>query len=274
MFCMFHFFVFLICASALGATAVAESATTVPSKQDEDIPLLTIGNERLMPSDLRVQALESSMSNYPLPEVLKPDNMRIFLNRRVNYLPFDHQPRLGNDNAPIRILEAADIDCAACMGKLHEVRQALSPYQDHIQWVFMHYPTDAATEIPTAPFYARVAADFDAFWPYLQRIMQEPSTPDKPTLLNMLVRMISADAEVRQAIATKTETYYSHLDTDVEIAKDLKLKSSPAWLVNGIRVEEINGIPPKLIATVVNYELQRKGIKIKNNVTDANNAEQ
>lgn len=252
----------------LALVAVAEST---PAKTEDNKPLLVIGNETLMPDDLRVEAAESTLDDYPLPAALQPDNKRIFLNRRVHYLPFEHQPRKGSPNAPIRIVEAADLDCARCMTQLSTMRQSLEPYKKYIEWVALHYPTEKAPEIPTAPFYARVAADFDAYWPFLKKIMAQPSTPDKPTLLNMLVTMISADTKVREAIATKTETYYKHLDNDQEIGNNLNLQTSPAWLVNGIRVATVNGIPPKLMPTVVEYELQRKGIELNKNTSNNKN---
>jgi len=56
----------------------------------------------------------------------------------------DNDPKRGNPNAKVRIVEFSDFECAHCRRAAFTLHTALKPMEDHVQFVFKNFPLDSS----------------------------------------------------------------------------------------------------------------------------------
>lgn len=160
-------------------------------------------------------------------------------------------PRLGPENAPIKIVEFSDFECPYCARfskTLHEVHKA---YPDTVAIYFSHFPIDSACNPmagrlhPSACYAAQAALCAhdaeDKFWEVHDALFEhfdEVRAGDDPRAGLSESKLLS----IAERVKLRRESFLSCVDDEftrnrvtMQIARAHKIgvKSTPTWLING-----------------------------------------
>jgi protein-disulfide isomerase len=97
----------------------------------------------------------------------------------VNIIPVTEADHiLGNPNAPIKIVEFADLECPACIYFHPIMKRVMAEYgkDGKVAWVYRHFPLDqihpkARKEAEATECVAKLGGN-DQFWKYVHRIFE------------------------------------------------------------------------------------------------------
>ena len=154
----------------------------------------------------------------------------------------EHNPRIGPDNAKVKIVEFLDPECEACRAMAPIVKQLMAEYEGRVQLVIRYMPfhgnsTKAAT-------YLEEAREKNKFWESLSVLFEnQPAWANhhdpKPELIpKFLVYAGVKDAESFNENVLLSKHRWK-VDLDFADGKMLGVKYTPTFFVNGKILEEI-----------------------------------
>jgi protein-disulfide isomerase len=157
-----------------------------------------------------------------------------------------NQPSQGPANAPVTIIEYADLQCPMC-GRVHEFfeKQLLPKYGNKIRLVFKDYPLLAIHDWALAGSIAGQCIyeiNPGAFVPFRSLVFQNQSSVNAANSREMLLtygEQAGVD-RVRLAACLDAKTSLPRVEEDMAEAKRLKIMSTPTCFVNG---KMIVGLP-------------------------------
>ncbi|MDD9911897.1 MAG: thioredoxin domain-containing protein [Alphaproteobacteria bacterium] len=250
---------FALCAKANeeSAEATAEEGAQVGNTASATVhttPTITIGGVDIM-DVVRGQQKEHK---FEIPESLADGISQHYLKKRTRFTPYNHAPQRWNAEAKITVIEMADLGCLECMPTLQKVDEILKEHKDEIKFIHFYTPTTTSSAVQLAPFYGKIAQRSGGFWSY-RRKLQGLTEANVDTYFNLLVNMGLDQTTVRRSAIRDSRHFYRELDADAQLAKRKKIKQSPTWLVNGIRVSEEGkeSIPLEKLTDLIQYELSR-----------------
>lgn len=181
---------------------------------------------------------------------------------------YSELPRLGKEDAPVKIVEFGDFKCPACAQFTGVIKpQIVQEYvnQDKAAFYFVNMAFIGA-DSTTASLAALSVyhQNSDAFWTYYDALYTNQGEEKKEwATTDFLVSLaqkenLPIDFDLlRKDIEDKT--YYSELQSDIKLAKDADVTSTPTVFVNGLKVEEPFNIEAidaqiKVAAEAVNAE--------------------
>jgi protein-disulfide isomerase len=155
-------------------------------------------------------------------------------------IPTSTVPELGNKNAPLKIVEFVDYQCAYSKEMLTPIRNIMNQeqYSDKIYFVVRDYPV---TEIHSD---ARNAAHASAcvleqgqpaYWRFQALLFSDQS--------NLSLDGLRAKANLARINTARfdecmnSRRYDLTIDNDIEFAKRIGVQGTPTMFVNGIKVE-------------------------------------
>ena len=126
----------------------------------------------------------------------------------------------ASSNTKVYIVEFSDIDCPFCKRFHPTMHQIVKEYKGQVAWVYRHFPLDSihpnARKKTEATECAAELGGNDAFWKYLDKIMEIPSAnnqPDSNELYNIAQFVGLNDSLLRSCLdsgkyASKVEAQY------------------------------------------------------------------
>lgn len=160
---------------------------------------------------------------------------------------YSELPRLGSENAPVKIVEFGDFKCPACATFSGAIKpQIVQDYveQDKAALYFVNMafigPDSTTASLAALSVYHQ---NNDAFWKYYDALYanqgdenKEWATPD--FLVNLAQEQkLEIDYDIlRKDIEERT--YLSELQSDIQLAEDSGVTSTPTLFVNGVKVDE------------------------------------
>jgi protein-disulfide isomerase len=170
-------------------------------------------------------------------------------------------PAQGPANAPVTIVEFSDFQCPFCSRVIPSLNQVKEKYGDKVRIVFRQYPLPMHPQAQKAAEASLCANDQDKFWQLHDAMFANQQA--------LGVDQLKAKAA---ELGLNAETFNSCLDSNkyaAQVATDLKegsaagVSGTPAMFING---RFVNGaVPFEEIASIVEDELQRKGVKTASN---------
>lgn len=88
----------------------------------------------------------------------------------------EYSPRKGPDEAPVQIIEFADLQCPACARTQPLLEQAVAEFGDKLQLVFRHYPLASHANSQVAARSAEAAGAQSKFWEMADKLYAEQSS--------------------------------------------------------------------------------------------------
>lgn len=169
----------------------------------------------------------------------------------------DDDPSLGNEDAPVTIVEFSAYACPYCGRHFNDTFQPLlDEYGDQIRYVYRDYPTINPNVSFPAAMAANCAREQDAFWEYHAALFDNQNQ-----LGDEFFRQLAADLEL------DTEQFNTCLDEqryEEEVNNDYldglvnDISGTPSFFING---EFYSGaMPYEFFEKVIQRELEAQGI--------------
>ncbi len=171
------------------------------------------------------------------------------------------RPSVGPANAPVTIVEYADLQCPTC-AKMHDflLKELLPKYGDKVRIVFKDYPLVqvhdwALTAALTSACVYTLQPD--AFLPFRTKVYENQTNITATSAQAQLLRY----AEQAGADLAKTRTCLDSKDTMGELERDFKeaqavgVNSTPTFFINGQML--VGGPPPEEFYAAVDAALKR-----------------
>lgn len=182
----------------------------------------------------------------------------------------------GDRNAPIQIVEFADMECPGCREIYVTLNEVLKGFEGQYHLVFKNFPLDQACN-PTitqefhlfachAAFITRCAGEQGKFWEALQQMFTDPVIMGegerqeiKAALVRNAVSSLSLDGQALEA-CIESGRYKSKLAGDVAEGARLGLQSTPSFWINGRLLPHPS---PEALSQVFQAVLAEKGSAYK-----------
>jgi protein-disulfide isomerase len=151
-------------------------------------------------------------------------------------IPTMNSPSKGPRDAPIRVVEFADFECPYCRASAGIGDTLMKEFPDQVQFVFKHYPLRRKHKNAEAAARASIAAaKQNRFWPMHDRIFATGQV--EPEDLRAHAEAIGLDLEafdkMRESIVSGNV-----MNRDRALARDVGAQGTPAFFVNGKKVDE------------------------------------
>lgn len=192
----------------------------------------------------------------------------------------DLLPRKGPADAPIKIIEFADLQCPACIGFRYTLKEVAETYPDKVAIYFAHYPLSAkcneavsvdmhpaACEAASALVCAQQQAGSDGFWPMHDDLFAYFETAMRT---NRQVTTLSSDVVTRLAkergldgeqilACMKEPSTQQFVKAQIAMGNAVPLTSTPTWIINGyLRKggDRFSGVQPQIEKLLQLYEAE------------------
>lgn len=161
-----------------------------------------------------------------------------------------NQPLLGNENAPVTMVEFGDYKCPSCKAWGERIFPQLK--QDYIdsgklKFAFIntlfHGQESTLASLAAESVYAQ---DADTFWTYHQAIFDAQPAMEKhdehwvtPEKLMELAKTNAPQINLPQLVEDLiAQTYLSELNIDMALVEQYEVQLTPTIMINGIIVED------------------------------------
>ncbi|UQZ37740.1 disulfide dehydrogenase [Paenibacillus sp. PK3_47] len=160
---------------------------------------------------------------------------------------YSEMPRLGSENAPVKIVEFGDFKCPACASfsigiKPQIVQQYIEQDKAALYFANMAFigPDSTTASLAALSIYHQ---NNDAFWKFYDALYANQGDENKEwATADFLVELAQSEKlEVDYDLLRKDieeRTYLSELQRDIQLAEDSGVSSTPTLFVNGVKVEE------------------------------------
>lgn len=161
----------------------------------------------------------------------------VVIETEVDLLPSDAK-MIGPADAPVTIIEFADINCGACRTVYPMLKEILRANPENLRIGFRHYPLfelQGHETSPQAHTLAELAAEEGKFWEYMDAAFS-PANETAVRSADGLLRLgtqVGLEREAVQAALTlsKENPYFNSMSTDFEAAKGIGIASTPTFII-------------------------------------------
>ena len=180
--------------------------------------------------------------------------VRVMLDPPRQTVPTEGSPAKGPATAPIEIVEFSDFQCPYRLRVTPTVNQVLKAYGDQIRFVYRHYPLPNHPNARPAAEAAVCAADQGKFWPYHDRLFEDPSKLGQSEL-----KRDAADLGLDTAkfdACLDSHKFKTTVDADLQAGLEAGVDGTPAFFING---RMISGAQPfDVFKRIIDEELEMK----------------
>jgi len=165
-----------------------------------------------------------------------------------------YSPTLGEETAPITIIEFIDFECPFCQASWPIFEKIKERFGPAIRVVFKHIPvTQIHKQTLSAHIAATCADEQDKFWQYEKEIFTAKKLD--AVALNAYAKNLNLDLNsFNRCIQTKK--YLKNIETDIRDAADLGVRGTPTYFVNGRKLEGV--IPEDIWSKIIIAEIQKQ----------------
>ncbi len=158
---------------------------------------------------------------------------------RVPITPRDHV--LGDDNAPVTVVEYGDYECPYCAAAQPALVHILQHFGDQLRFVYRHFPL---VEVHPVAGPAAEAAEFAGsrglFWQMHQSIFANQPRLSVPLLVSLAAQLKLSPVDLRDALAAGT--FAPKVQGDFIAGVRSGVNGTPAFFVNGVRHDSPSGV--------------------------------
>jgi protein-disulfide isomerase len=179
-------------------------------------------------------------------------------------VPLGDSPVRGNKQAPVTIVTFTDFECPYCARGHETVEKIRARYGDKVRVVFKHLPLPFHSHAFLAARAALAAREAGKFWEFHDAIF-ELEALDHDALLKIAKRLRLDRKRVEEAM--ESPAYDAAITADMELARELGVRGTPAYFVNG---RAISGAVGELeFRMIIQEELERAEAKLAEGVAPA-----
>ncbi|HEX7701051.1 MAG TPA: sigma-70 family RNA polymerase sigma factor [Kofleriaceae bacterium] len=206
-----------------------------------------------LPSQWKMPTVHQESPLPPVPPGAKiaarPDEMPLLDRDQIEKAKLEHGPAKGNAKAPVTITVFTDMLCTYCASSLGTIDQLMEEYPNKVRLVMKQMPVHRAAEMPAEANYAADAQG--KFWEMHDLMAQHPDALPRE-LVEQLAQQAGLDMTKFDA-ALANGTYKAAVQADLDMAKDIEITGTPAFVINGRRV--IGNLPIEVMRSAIDDAL-------------------
>lgn len=156
----------------------------------------------------------------------------------------DGAPVLGDDNAPVTIVEFSDFECTFCKQVQPTLQELKNKYGSRIKFVFKQYPLgDIHKYAVTSAVASLCANEQSKFWEYHDVLFENANDSGSlnPKLLKSLAKQIGLNTEQFNK-CLDSKKYLDKVKMDFEEGVNIKVTGTPTFFINGQMLQGSQGI--------------------------------
>lgn len=148
--------------------------------------------------------------------------------------PDDHI--FGNPDAPVTIIEFADLLCPTCQTNYPILEELVKTSNGKIRLVFHHFPLVGAPghemAVPAATI-AEMAADEGKFFPFIAEVYSKPNEEMKNqgTLMAIAKSMGMDEAKIQKRLNDENDSAVKRVVDDMNLGNQIKLTGTPSLFI-------------------------------------------
>lgn len=151
---------------------------------------------------------------------------------RTELIPKDAHT-FGDKDAPVTIVEFADMMCPTCQLESPKLRDFVQKHPGRVRIVYRHFPLEQLHPLGgLAAAISEVAADQNKFWDFLLAVMATGENIKDPNKLWDVAKGVGLDVEkVKARLGNENDAAITRLTQDKNAAAALGLSSTPTFIV-------------------------------------------
>jgi len=154
---------------------------------------------------------------------LIPDNPKVF----------------GHMDAPVTIVEFADLCCHSCQETAPKVKAFAEANPSTVKIIFRHFPLKMHKLGSTAAAMGEYAAEKGRFWDFAVSVMGLMRQPDSVQELLDIAKSIGLDtADMQKRLSNKNDPIYDRVTQDMNVGHNVGVSATPTFIILA------KGVPP------------------------------
>ncbi len=141
--------------------------------------------------------------------------------------------RFGNPDAPITIVEFADMCCPTCRAKTPEIHKFIEDHVGKVKLIYRHFPLMNAHPMgATCAMVGEYAAEKGKFWNFTLAAMALPQAPETHMEVMSVAAQVGFDVnDVEKRIQDPNDPVVDRVHRDLSLANRLGLAGTPTFYV-------------------------------------------
>jgi protein-disulfide isomerase len=165
---------------------------------------------------------------------------------------------LGNADAPVTIIEFADLLCPTCQKTFPVLEDLVKNSNGKVRLVFHHYPLfmkpDHKMALPAATM-AEIAADESKFWQFIAQVYSKQHADLQTTeALLAVAKSVGLDVDkVQKRMADADDPAIKRVTDDLNLANEIKITGTPTLFIQA-KGGKIEGVTNSELEAKLNQE--------------------
>ena len=148
---------------------------------------------------------------------------------------FERLPAKGPENAPVVLVEVADLRCVYCKKRNALLKRIFAEHEHDVRIVFKHFPFVSPQYSERGAVASMAASRQGRFWEYVDSLYLNRDDDWSDAKLVEYADTLGLDtADFQQALSDRSLTSYVRYDRAA--AEALNIRATPTILINGITV--------------------------------------
>jgi len=151
----------------------------------------------------------------------------------TNYSLIPASPnRYGDPNAPVTIVEFADLNCPSCQQNSPLVKEFVRQHEGKVQLIYRHFPLPSHETSELASAIDEYAAEKGKFWDYTMAVMAtHQETKDSQTLFDIAANVGLDVADIRKRLGDSNDPIFKRVTDDINAANKIGVSQTPTFVV-------------------------------------------
>lgn len=156
----------------------------------------------------------------PITQLIRPEN-----------------PRIGNPNAPVKLIAFIDFECPFCRAAYPDFEAVINRYGAAVEIIFKHFPIESIHPLAfDAAMAAQCAHDQDMFFPYYRLLF------DEQKMDRLSLKQYAQTLGLDHATFTRcldTEQHRQTVQNDFNDGLRVEVRGTPTYMLNQKKLEGV-----------------------------------
>lgn len=166
----------------------------------------------------------------PRAQILEPEKFGPAIERLVPKEAFAKGP----EEAPVTIVEFADLFCGACRRSYGAMQQLMKRFPN-VRVVFRHFPlvgTPGHEQSLRAAIYAYYAGENGKYWAFIESVLGAQQPPNDSRQLAAILESLNLDPfEAERMVEDTSSSAFLAVYEDMQVASNLGVQATPTFFV-------------------------------------------
>lgn len=147
-------------------------------------------------------------------------------------------PSLGDDDAPIVVVEFLDFECPFCAAEFPIIREMVTKYPDQIKYIVRDFPLeDLHPGATLAAQASECAHEQNRYWAYHDKLFQNQQEFTQEVLVDLASQVGLEVQDFQQCL--EQERYLAEVLEDFQDGIDAGALGTPTFFVNGYKLQGV-----------------------------------